>query len=188
MVILSFNTHVHRQTDRQSAVALRGEAWCCCFDRLVSPFTLHYHSAEWTASYRQQHTGHRLSLHSVHPETHFGHICAVTATRDYYYRAATVSPQHSWEVSWQFPWKSMWTELPSLVMVLCSDPENLRETWLDVSRCWRLETWAWWGWFSILKIEALLWFKCPFPGCCFLLIMPIWIQHLMWTLPVCLMH
>lgn len=37
---------IGRQTGRQSAVTLRQEAWCCCFDRLVSAFTLHYHSAE----------------------------------------------------------------------------------------------------------------------------------------------
>lgn len=41
-------------------------------------------------------TGHRLSIDS---DTEFGHICPVTATRDYYYRAVTVSPQRNWKVS-----------------------------------------------------------------------------------------
>lgn len=89
------HTHTHRegQTDGQSAVALRGEAWCCCFDRFViNPFTLHYHSAEWTASYSQQSRASALYLFKHHRETDFGHICLLTATRDYYYRAVNCFP------------------------------------------------------------------------------------------------
>lgn len=70
-------TRIGRQTGRQSAVTLRQEAWCCCCDRLVSAFTLHYHSAEWTSSY-SQHSSAALCLSS--PLWFLSHIPADSHT------------------------------------------------------------------------------------------------------------